>query len=77
MGKGGRMTPSVPGHLRRPHAGAISMPAVTGNERRSVESPPAHRLVASNSRTDALGPLFLPVYVELAAIRFDAMSCYV
>ena len=53
------------------------MPAVTGNERRSVESPPAHRLVASNSRTDALGPLSLPVYVELAAIRFDAMSCYV
>jgi len=27
--------------------------------------------------SDALGPLSLPVYVELAAIRFDAMSCYV
>jgi len=26
---------------------------------------------------DALGPLSLPVYVELAAIRFDAMSHYV
>jgi len=32
---------------------------------------------APSSSANALGPLSLPVYVELAAIRFDAMSCYV